>query len=101
LAFLLSLFEWVGSGQRTIQETTLALALSLASLLPVAATLVPRFRRTLRGFVILGFGGVFLSTWLGFIVLAGGISSLLTTFVLTFAAMIFLGGGLVIFSNHA
>jgi len=102
LAFLLSFFGWGVSGQRTIQETTLALTLSLTALLPIVGTMIPRVGRNAQGFAILGLGTIFLAVWLGLIYLIlGGFFLSLVVFVVTLAAMIFLGGGLVLLSNRS
>ncbi len=101
VAFLVSLFAWGVSGQRTIQETTLALTLNLTALLPIAGTMIPRIGRNVQGFVILGFGAIFLTVWLRVIYLVLGGFFLPLTFVMTLAVMIFLGGGLVLLSSHS
>ena len=59
LAFLLSLFAWGLSGQRTFQETMIALSLNLVSLVPIIATLIRRISRNIQGMIILGLGGIF------------------------------------------
>jgi hypothetical protein len=101
LAFLLSLFPWGVSGQRTIQEATFALTLNLTALLPIAGTMVPGIGRNMQGFVILGLGTIFLTVWLAMPYLVLGGFFLPLTFVVTFAAMILLGGGLVLLSNRS
>jgi len=101
LAFLLSLFPWGLSGQRTFQETTLALALNLVSLAPIIGTLIPRTDSHVQGMIILGFGGLFVSVWIGYVYLiTGGYLFLPLSIVLSFATMICVGGLLVFFSKH-
>ncbi|SRR6266516_3536808 len=53
------------SGQRTFQETALALALNLVSLIPIIGALIPRINGNIQGLIILGLGGVFVTVWAG------------------------------------
>ncbi len=100
LAFLLSLLAWGVSGQRTFQETSLALALNLVSLVPIIGTLIPRINSNIQGMIILGLGGIFVTVWIGYIYLiTGGYPLVPLTMVLSFATMIVVGGLLVYFSK--
>jgi len=100
LAFLASLLAWGVSGQRTFQETVLALALNLVSLIPTIGALIPRINGNIQGLIILGLGGVFVTVWAGDVYfITGGSPSLPLSYVLSFAVMISVGGVLVYFSS--
>jgi hypothetical protein len=100
LAFLVSLIAWAAfSGQRTFQETMVALALNFASLAPIIGTLIPRISGKIQGMILLGLGGVFVAVWIGYVPLISGGFFLPLGFVLPLAAMIFVGGVLVYFSK--
>ena len=100
LAFLVSLISWgLFSGQRTFQETIVALALNFASFAPIIGTLIPRISGKIRGVILLGLGGVFVAVWIGYVPLISGGTFLPLSFVLSLATMILVGGLLVYFSN--
>jgi len=100
LAFLVSLIAWGAfSGQRTFQETIVALALNSASLAPMIGTLIPRISGKIQGVILLGLGGVFVAVWIGYVPLISGGTFLPLSFVLSLATMILVGGLLVYFSN--
>ena len=100
LAFLVSLISWgLFSGQRTFQETIVALALNFASLAPIIGTLIPRISGKIRGVILLGLGGLFVAVWIGYVPLITQGYFLPLSFVLSLATMIFVGGLLVYFSK--
>jgi len=100
LAFLVSLISWgLFSGQRTFQETIVALALNFASFAPIIGTLIPRISGKIRGVILLGLGGVFVAVWTGYVSLVSGGFFPPPGFILPLAAMIFVGGFLVYFSK--
>jgi hypothetical protein len=100
LAFLVSLIIWGAfSGQRTFQETIVALALNFASLAPIIGALIPRISGKIQGVILLGLGGVFVAVWIGYVALISGGFFLPLSLTLPLAAMIFVGGLLVYFSK--
>jgi len=87
------------SGQRTFQETIVALALNSASLAPIIGTLIPRISGKIQGVILLGLGGVFVAVWIGYVPFISVGTFLPLSFVLSLATMILVGGLLVYFSN--